>query len=155
MTINKFGRLEEHRYRLSKWTWIPTLTLTTFGWTKSVRRHTKAEVEVLVDAFCDRGTGIGGRQAASARREPEIKRRSSLHFGLGPNIATMPADDPLYSCQSDPIAGELGGGVKSLERLKKTVGGAGIEARAVIAYEIDSPAVFAAGSELNAGARMR
>lgn len=72
-----------------------------------------------------------------------------LHFGFGPDFATVPMNDSLNCRQADAIAGKLRRRMESLERLKQAISGPGIKSGAIVTHEINGLSIFASGAELN------
>jgi hypothetical protein len=61
----------------------------------------------------------------------------------------MASNDPAGSCETYACAGEFALRVESLERPEKPVGIAGIEARAVVAHEVNGPRGFLGVAEFD------
>ena len=58
-----------------------------------------------------------------------------VQFGLGPDLAAMAENDPLYCGQADARPGKLTGPVQPLERREQFFRMRHVEARAVVADE--------------------
>lgn len=78
------------------------------------------------------------------------KRSCPNRFTFGPDAATVALDHPLDSRQPDARAGELFGGVQSLERLKELVRILRIKACDIIANEINRRSIAFHPTELDA-----
>src|SRR6185437_3263715 len=81
-----------------------------------------------------------GKSTCGSARQREVKRRSTVHSGLRPDFAAVAVNDALDGGQPDARTRELGFRVQALERAEKLRSVAGIEARTVVAHEVDGAA---------------
>src|SRR2546421_9816967 len=69
--------------------------------------------------------------------EAEVNGRSLVHRALSPDAAAMPVDDALHGRKADACALELARAVEALKRAEQLIGISHVEARAIVADEID------------------
>src|SRR5207245_1843643 len=88
---------------------------------------------------------------SSSKRE--IKGRAPVGGALGPDLAAVAVDDPLYRGEPDPRAGELAGRVQPLKRAEQLGGVRHVESGAVVAHEKCPPTVVRHHADLHVRGR--
>src|SRR5687768_6901618 len=84
----------------------------------------------------------------------EIKCRALIDFPFGPDFAAVAVHDALDRRQPNPRAVEFGHGVQALKGAEQLAGIGHVEPGAIVAHEVDRPAVVLADAEFDLGRRV-
>src|SRR6185312_10566595 len=91
------------------------------------------------------------RRFIHLRTQSKVKRRTAIHFTLGPDASAMTVYDAVHRCEANAGAGEIARLVQPLKSAEKLVGVLHVKAHAVIAHEKRTLPVGICFAELNAG----